>query len=216
MSIDAVIFDLDGTLWDSTATVAESWNHTLHSVHGVEHSFTAADIAGIMGCTDKEIEEKLFRGFGERANALCRSCMELEPAYVAVHGGSIYEGVETVLRTLGETLPLFIVSNCQCGYVEAFLSYSGYGNYFRDYEYLGRRGLSKRENIRLVMERHGLENCLYVGDTAHDEASAKAAGCGFIHAAYGFGSAVEPLASIKTPMELIGLVSRLQEEHCHV
>jgi len=206
MIYDAIIFDLDGTLWDSTETVAESWSFTLRR-EGVQHRFSPEDIAGIMGCTDREIEEKLFLRFGERAHELCVKCMSEEPAYVAVHGGRIYEGVETMLETLSQAFPLFIVSNCQAGYVEAFLAYSKYGRYFKDFEYQGRQGLSKTENIRLIMERHGIEKSVYVGDTTHDEKSAKNAGCDFVHAGYGFGKCTEPLAVIHCPTELCTLMT---------
>lgn len=204
MKYEAIIFDLDGTLWDSTGTVADSWNESLRRL-GESSRFTSADIAGIMGCTDREIEERLFSSFGARAHALCAACMGEEPPYIAVNGGSLYEGVESMLETLFERYPLFIVSNCQSGYVEAFLSYTGFGRYFRDFEYLGRKGLSKQENISLIMERHGIRNAVYVGDTAHDEKSAAAAGCDFIFAAYGFGSCIQPLTAVQSPAELCTL-----------
>ena len=179
------------------------------SARGEGHTFTAADIAGIMGCTDKEIEEKLFFPFGERAHHLCKTCMTEEPPYVAIHGGRIYEGVEEMLKTLSAERPLFIVSNCQTGYVEAFLEYSGYGRYITDYEYQGRLGLSKAENIRLIMERNSLENCVYVGDTAHDEKSAHSAGCDFVHAAYGFGTAAAAEARAESPSCLRSILNSL-------
>lgn len=209
MNLDAIIFDLDGTLWDSTHTVAESWNATVQRLVPGAKAFSDADIAGIMGCTDREIEEKLFSSFGGRAHELCSSCMVEEPPFVTIYGGKIYEGVEEMLQSLHEKYPLFIVSNCQAGYIEAFLSYSGYGRYFKDFEYLGRKGLSKQENIQLIMERHGFTSCVYVGDTAHDQKSALAAGCRFIFAAYGFGRAVEPDATIDLPIELISTIARL-------
>lgn len=208
MKYDGIIFDLDGTLWDSTETVAASWSASMKAM-GEVHFFTAADIAGIMGCTDKEIEKKLFSHFGQRAHRLCSTCMSEEPPYIAVHGGRIYKGVEDMLKSLSAEKPLFIVSNCQSGYVEAFLEYSGYGKYFRDYEYLGRQGLSKMENIRLVMERNRLKSCVYVGDTAHDEKSAHGAGCDFVHAAYGFGSAVAAEATAQSPACLPTILSSL-------
>ena len=111
MKYDAIIFDLDGTLWDSTKTVAGSWSETLKR-EGVARRFTAGDIAGIMGCTDREIEDRLFTPFKERAHELCVKCMGEEPDYVAVHGGRIYKGVESMLEALSGILPLFIVSNC--------------------------------------------------------------------------------------------------------
>lgn len=208
MKYDAVIFDLDGTMWDSTGSVAAAWSASMAKL-GEERRFTAADLAGVMGCTDKEIEEKLFSAYGERAHKLCETCMDEEPPYVAVHGGSIYEGVEEMLKALSAEKPLFIVSNCQTGYVEAFLTYSGYGKYFKDYEYLGRQGLSKAENIRLIIERHSLGKCVYVGDTAHDAKSAHSAGCDFVYAAYGFGRAEEFEAVIENPAQLVSVLSTM-------
>lgn len=208
MKYDGIIFDLDGTLWDSTRTVADSWNASMKSL-GEECCFTAEDIAGIMGCTDKQIEKKLFDAYGERAHGLCKVCMSEEPPYVAVYGGRIYEGTEAMLEALSAQKPLFIVSNCQSGYVEAFLSYSGYGRYFRDYEYQGRQGLSKAENIGLIMRRHRLENCVYVGDTAHDAHSAHSAGCDFVYAAYGFGSCDEYEAVIESPAQLYSTLAEM-------
>ena len=203
MKIDSIIFDLDGTLWDSTETVSESWSKTLAEHCGPVKKISPEDVAGIMGLTGPEIAEKLFSGFGEKRFEVCELCLSEEPAYIAVHGGIIYSGVEEMLAALSERYPLFIVSNCQSGYVEAFLEYSGYGKYFRDYEYLGRQGLSKMENIRLVMERNRLKSCVYVGDTAHDEKSAHGAGCDFVHAAYGFGKATSPIDTINNAADLI-------------
>lgn len=208
MKYDGIIFDLDGTLWDSTETVAASWSASMQAM-GVERRFTAEEIAGIMGCTDVEIEERLFSDFGRDSRHLCSTCMSEEPGYVAVHGGRLYEGVEEMLRALSAERPLFIVSNCQSGYVEAFLEYSGLGCFFADYEYLGRCGLSKRENIRLVMERNGLKSCVYVGDTAHDGDSAHGAGCDFVHAAYGFGRADAAEAVAHNPAELPAILNSL-------
>ena len=58
-------------------------------------------------------------------------------------------------------------------------------------------------------QRNGLRAPVYVGDTALDEASACAVGCPFVHAAYGFGSAVAPLASIQAPSGLQAALAAL-------
>ena len=67
--------------------------------------------------------------------------------------------------------------------------------------------LSKAENIKLVMERNGLENPVYIGDTDLDGKSSREAGISFIHAAYGFGTTDDCDASISSVSELIDLVS---------
>jgi phosphoglycolate phosphatase len=95
--------------------------------------------------------------------------------------------LEEVLQALSEKYELYIVSNCQEGYIEAFYAYHGLEKYFRDFENPGRTGLSKGENIKLLMKRNGLEAPVYVGDTAGDQKAAKDAGIPFVYAKYGFG-----------------------------
>lgn len=66
----------------------------------------------------------------------------------------------------------------------------------------GRTGMSKGENIRLLLERNGAARAVYVGDTQGDETAARFAGIPFIHAAYGFGQAVRPEGIIHSIREL--------------
>ena len=207
---DGVIFDLDGTLWDSCRSVAASWAETLAKNHGALYVPTEEDIRGIMGMTVEQIAETLFSSYGEQALAVCRDCLEHESAYIAVHGARLYPGVEELFRALEGVCGLYIVSNCQQGYIECFLEYTGLGKYIRDYECSGNTGLSKAENIRLVARRNGLLHPVYVGDTHMDQASAAGAGLPFIHAAYGFGSAEKPDGVIYAPLELL---DRLRENH---
>jgi len=206
MKYDSFIFDLDGTLWDSTAQVAESWNMSLRRMGYTGAALSAEDIAGIMGMTEAQIVEKIFRfRFGAEAERVCGICLAEEVGYIAAHGGRIYEGVREMLAALTPGKP-YIVSNCQAGYIEAFLSFSGLTEVFADFECIGNSGLSKAENIRLVIERNALKRPVYVGDTESDEKSAAAAECPFIHAAYGFGRAKAPLHSISCPTELLDFI----------
>jgi len=55
-------------------------------------------------------------------------------------GGQIYDGVEPGLKFLARKTPLFIVSNCQAGYIETFLDFSGLGPFFQDFECWGYGG----------------------------------------------------------------------------
>ena len=79
--------------------------------------------------------------------------------------------------------PLYIVSNCQDGYIESFLTAHLMSDFFKDTECWGRTFLSKGESNKILMERNGLKNPVYVGDTAGDAKSA----IDFIYAEYGFG-----------------------------
>lgn len=199
MRFDGILFDLDGTLWDSCLSVAESWRSTLRTRYNAQHLPSIEDIQSIMGLPASEIARRLFTGYDAPAQEVCGACMADECGYLAQHGGALYPGVPQMLAALAAQAPLFIVSNCQDGYIQSFLTWSGLGRLFQDFECEGRTGLSKAENIRLVVQRNGLHSPVYIGDTALDEASACAAGCPFVHAAYGFGNAVAPLTVIHTP-----------------
>ena len=145
---DSVIFDLDGTLWDSCQSVAESWKDTLAKRHGGLFAPGVEDIQSIMGMTEEQIAEKLFSAYGPAALAVCQDCIRRENAYIAAHGARLYPGVEELLRTLSLSRGLYIVSNCQQGYIECFLKYTGFAGFFRDYECSGNTGLNKAENIQ--------------------------------------------------------------------
>lgn len=206
MTTDGVLFDLDGTLWDSCRVVAESWGATLRRLDAAAVPPGTEEVRGIMGMTAPQIVRALFSGYGEAAEHVALTCMREENAYIAAHGGELYPGLEETLAALSARMPLFIVSNCQDGYIQSFLTSSGLGGYFRDFACEGATGLSKAENIALLCRRYGLRRPVYVGDTLSDEASARASGCAFVHAAYGFGTAEAPDAVIGGLRELNGLL----------
>ena len=125
---------------------------------------------------------------------------------LARQGGRLFPGEEETLALLAARYPLFIVSNCQDGYIECFYKGNGLGRFFSGEECAGRTGLPKSENIRLAAARHGLKSPVYIGDTALDCASARDAGVPFLHAAYGFGAvdcphAVRRFADIPAALE---------------
>ena len=52
--MQSLIFDLDGTLWDTTATCAGAWNKVLRR-HDIEfREITARDVAGVTGRPHEE------------------------------------------------------------------------------------------------------------------------------------------------------------------
>lgn len=205
MITDGILFDLDGTLWDSCRVVAESWSDTLRSAFGADHGPDREAVRGIMGMTGEQIARTLFSGYGERAMEVCMTCIREENAYIARHGGDVYPGVREMLETLSARFPLFLVSNCQAGYIPCFLESTGFAPFFRDWACEGTTGLGKAENIALLCRRYGLQRPAYVGDTRMDERSAREAGCAFIHAAYGFGDAEIPDAAVQSPAEITAL-----------
>ncbi len=205
---DGLIFDMDGTLWDSAAAVADSWNEVFKK-HGVSYRATAPDIHAQMGKPMGEIFAFLLPDEPQEVrDAVEKDACDYENDYLSIHGGMLYPKLEEVLSSLSDmNIPLFIVSNCQDGYIEAFFAAHKLGYLFKDYECWGRTLLPKSENISLVVQRNNLKAPFYVGDTALDGTSSRDAGVPFIYAAYGFGKTDDYDAVIHSISELTELVS---------
>ena len=60
MKIDSIIFDLDGTLWDSTEVVSKTWSLVLNKYDYERKEVTVEDLHICMGKQLDEIGEILF------------------------------------------------------------------------------------------------------------------------------------------------------------
>ena len=207
-----LIFDIDGTLWDSCEAVCKSWKQSLRRRYGCFGSPDLDQVRSIMGMTPDEIAAKLFFRFGARAREVFDALSEDECAYLRIHGAALYPGIGPTLRKLAAARRLFLVSNCQAGYIEAFLTSSGLYGLFTDALCAGVTGKEKSENIRMLKEKHAVAGAVYIGDTRADEAAARETGCRFIHASYGFGEAEAPDAVARAFADLPALVEELERE----
>ena len=198
-----IIFDVDGTLWDSSVQVAQSWQVAAEKLLNGPRPITPDMISRNMGKNMKDFGDALFPDLppAKRLEVM-EACMEYENQYLEDHPGILYPQVAEVLQQLSWKYKLFIVSNCQKGYIEAFLDYYQLNEYISDKESFGGTGLPKGENIRLVCERNHLERAVYLGDIEGDYRSACMAGIPFIHAAYGFGTISDPVPAIHSLREL--------------
>ena len=76
-------FDLDGTLWDSTVPVADSWNVVIEKETGEEDRLTPEDIMGEMGRTMSQIADDLFGDLPEDERyELAHKCEVYENDYI--------------------------------------------------------------------------------------------------------------------------------------
>lgn len=198
-----LIFDMDGTLWDSSENVVASWNEVVAREYTPDRVITVDEIQAAMGLPMDAFAARIFPELPkERQLELLELCGNNENDYLRVHGGELYPEVEETLKKLKEKYSLYIVSNCQSGYIEAFLEYYGFEDYFEDIECYGNNKLSKGENIRNIIERNGLEEAAYIGDIQGDYNATMEAGAKFIFAAYGFGEVDAETAVINEFAEL--------------
>ena len=189
MNFESLIFDIDGTLWDSRALVAEGYNLQLHD-EGMDHLFTCeAQLTPLFGKTFTELGDVLFASLPvPQRYELLERCMARENRYLQENPCRIgYPGVKEVLETLAKKHRLFIVSNSQCGYPELCISKLGLDDLIEGHLCFGDTGTVKGETIRTLMTRHGIGSACYIGDTQGDRDAARLAGIPFVFCRYGFG-----------------------------
>ena len=189
MNYESLIFDIDGTLWDSRALVAEGYNIQLKA-EGLEHlCVTAEDLKPLFGKVMTEIADAMLASIPEDCRYdLMERCMATENKYLEENPCHIgYPGVRETMAKLSEKYRLFIVSNSQRGYPELCIGKMGLAPYIQGHKCFGDTGTSKGKPIRTLMEKHGIESCAYIGDTQGDYEATVEAEVPFIWCAFGFG-----------------------------
>ncbi|MCF2569591.1 HAD family hydrolase [Mediterraneibacter glycyrrhizinilyticus] len=196
--MDSIIFDVDGTIWDSTQSVADSWNKAIREHSDLDLTLDPVSLSRVFGKTMTEIADALFPALDTEARMkLLDACYAEENRYLEDHPGLLYDGVAGTIRNLSLRYPLYIVSNCQCGYIEVMLKTSGLAPYIKDHLCFGETLRPKGETIRMLMKKNGLKSPVYVGDTQGDADACKAAGIPFIFAEYGFGDVPDAATRIQ-------------------
>lgn len=209
MKAESLIFDIDGTLWDSRALVAEGYNIQLRR-EGLEHlCVTADDFLPLFGKVMTEIADVIFAELPpEQRYPLMERCMETENQYLHENPCNIgYEGIRKTLEQLSKDHRLFIVSNSQQGYPQLCMEKLGLTHCIQGHLCFGDTGTEKGETIRRLMDTHGITSAVYIGDTQGDLEAARQAGIPFVFAAYGFGSPESWEARIEKPEQLVQLFS---------
>lgn len=195
--IDAVLFDIDGTLLVTSGAGAVAWQRAFRELHGVDAEIAEHTEAGM---TDPEIAEIVFREVigrdgspAERARAIGGYLSHLADAVAESDGYRVMPGIEELLpRLIEQGVLLGLVT----GNIEAaahiklaranlnrFFSFGGYGSDSRDRTELTRRALERGELVSGGALSDGA--CIAVGDTPRDVAAGHGAGIKVVGVATG-------------------------------
>ncbi len=206
---DSIIFDVDGTIWDTTPVVAKAWNAALDE-NGLSYAHVDADrLKGLFGLPmDDIIADILPKEPLSKREQFKKLCYLYEHEYLRKEPGALYPEIKEVFIKLSEKIPVFIISNCQSGYIELLLEKTGLAPYVKDFSCYGDKGLLKAENIRLTVKKYDLKHPYYVGDTQMDANACLEAGVPIIYASYGFGKVEKPDIVIEKPADLLKLIQR--------
>lgn len=204
--MDGIIFDVDGTLWDSTELVAKAWNYVLETETSLPPSIDGEGLKHLFGKTMDEICMEIFKGIPVSEHPrLGEICYRRENRLLYEEPVPLYPGVAEAFQKLSERCPLFIVSNCQEGYIEALLDTTPIKPYVKGHLCYGDTGKTKDITLRMLMEQYHLKHVLYVGDTQGDADACARAEIPFALAEYGFGDAEHPDYRISALSDLLEL-----------
>ncbi len=186
-SPDSLIFDLDGTLWDTCPACAIAWNQALND-HAIPYrQILATDIRAVAGLPHEACIRTVFADLNpDQQQLLIEHTAKGDMQAIRQYGGELYPGVIAGLKQLAIHYPLYIVSNCQAGYIELFLELYQLADLFQDLECWGHTNRPKAENLQALISRNQLLNPVYIGDTFGDAAAAAACQIPFFHANWGY------------------------------
>jgi phosphoglycolate phosphatase len=203
MNADSLIFDLDGTLWDTCDICAVGWNNVIDRNGIAFREIVGDDVRRVAGRPHAECIRSVFGSLTEaEIGIVSRETMEEDNRLIAEGGGTFYPDLQREISRLAGSFKLGIVSNCQEGYIETFLEQSKLTSCFIDFECWGNTGKSKANNLESLIERNGLERPVFIGDTTGDQAAAQDNEVPFVFARYGFGTPIGADAEIDRLIDL--------------
>lgn len=200
-----LIFDIDGTLWDSRQLVAEGYNIQFQKEGREDLMINAEILKPLFGRIMKDIADALLASVPvEERYDLMERCMATENEYLHSNPCNIgYPNVKETIAQLAQDHRLFIVSNSQKGYPELCIEKMGLEDYIEGHMCYGDTLSSKGTTIRCLMEKYGITDAVYIGDTQGDYEATVEAGIPFVWCTFGFGQPAGYAAKIDAFEELL-------------
>jgi phosphoglycolate phosphatase len=197
-----IIFDLDGTLWETVETTYEAAN-TITKKYKQLLPISRQTVKNGMGLSSKE-NAKNYMPYLKQDESMkyLKEISQLNFRLIQEKGANIYEGVIDTIKELSKTKKLGIITNSHDEYVQNFLNITKLEHYFTDYMGAASYNITKGEAIKKMVEKHKDKKNYYVGDIKKDKEASEYANVEFIHAKYGFEPTLKAKLHINKITEL--------------
>ena len=190
-SLQSVIFDLDGTLIDSSPGILASLAFAFQSVGIIPNQALVSSLIG------PPLRETILSLLTNSSEVQVRQITEAFKSHYDTEGfkSSLpYSGVASMLkRLLADQVPMHIVTNKRARPSRLILSNLGWTSYFVNVyspDSIMPPSASKAELLATLLRDAGLmpDQCIYIGDRLEDWHSARANKVRFAWARWGFSS----------------------------
>lgn len=202
-----VVFDVDGTLFDTKREIIKALNYVLKSYRKGEIASDEED-----KYIGPPIKKSMMEYQGFKENEAIEATALYRQVYVDefVQKSVAYDGIESVLKHfLAYGIVIGIATMKTLPQVDKLLTSSGFDKYFNIVEAAREDGtLSKSQMLVEIKKKYSdLERFIMVGDTIGDYNAAIDAGYEFISADYGYGNIQEiNCKHVKCAEELINVL----------
>lgn len=204
-----IIFDMDGTLWDTVDVSTEAAKKLSDNYIEVKE-ITKEQIKNGMGSSRKENGLRFMPYLDEdKRDFYMGKLNEFVVELLEEKGATLYEGVVETIKDLSKNYKIGIITNNNDKYVELFIRHANLNDYITDYMGASNHNISKAEAIKIVCDRNNEPNSYYVGDIKKDMDSTLEAGKIFIHARYGFEPDLKCEYHIDNIYELKDLIKKI-------
>ena len=184
---DALIFDMDGTLWDASSTYLKAWNLAFKALN-IHKIISETTLNGMMGWEKRKVFDQIFPELSiEKQDEIAALIEQKQDEILPIYGGKLYKGVQNGLVALAEKYKIFIVSNCPANTINQMMKFTKIDHIITDTFAHGTNFMPKHNNIRLLIKKYKLKNPIYIGDTEGDKIQAELTPLPFVYVSYGFG-----------------------------
>ena len=170
MKPESLIFDIDGTLWDSRSIIVEGYNQVLTAAGHEDLCVTAEDLKRLFGKTMKEIADIMLTTLPEEERyPLMEKCIDTGDARLLDDPCDIgYPGVVETLEELSKRYPMVLVTNFY-GNMPVVLKEFGLERYFKSIVESSVVGLRKPDPALFALGVEALplpaEEIIVIGDS---------------------------------------------------
>lgn len=203
-----IIFDLDGTLWETIDATYEAANIIVNKYSELKSISRETIIKGMGLGTEENAKNYMPYIELEKSIRYMKEISEKTSEIINGENVKIYEEVRNTIRNLNKKYKLAIITNNRDKYAETFLKISNLTNYFVDYMGAASYNISKGEAIKKMVQKYNEKENYYVGDIKKDQEATICAGIKFIHAKYGFEPTLKSELSIEKIEELEDLMKK--------